>query len=71
MLTLRLPPSQVLSCFDTVFGRSVFHVLGNHCLYCLPRPMLNERLGLLCGPEPACAYQAYVHKGFRFLFLDG
>jgi hypothetical protein len=32
----------VLGCFE---GRPYpsYHLVGNHCLYCLPRPRLNER----------------------------
>jgi hypothetical protein len=40
----------VLDEFDAL-QRPVWHCLGNHCLYNLPRPTLNARLG--CGPFPS------------------
>jgi hypothetical protein len=34
---------RVLAEFEAL-GRPVWHCLGNHCLYNLPRPTLNQRL---------------------------
>lgn len=43
---------------------------GNHCLYNLQRPVLNERLGM-GGPETASYYAFQPHPRWRFLVLDG
>ena len=68
----------VLDRFDRL-GRPTYHMLGNHCLYNLPRARLNEALGiepLLPGPESldegdrGSFYSFSPHPGFRLVVLD-
>ncbi len=43
---------------------------GNHCLYNLPRRVLNERLGM--GKAEGASYYAFQpHPQWRFIVLDG
>ncbi|KAK9845692.1 hypothetical protein WJX84_000667 [Apatococcus fuscideae] len=51
-------------------NKPVYHMLGNHCLYNLPRPVLNERLRM-GGPDTASYYALQPHPDWRFLVLDG
>ena len=45
----------ITSVLDEFAGleRRVHHIIGNHCLYNLPRQELNERLGVLPFPTSA------------------
>ncbi|EPS64271.1 hypothetical protein M569_10510 [Genlisea aurea] len=51
------------------FNGSVHHLIGNHCLYNLPREELLPLLNIhdRCGR----AYYDFSLSGFRFVFLDG
>ncbi|GFH08357.1 metallo-dependent phosphatase [Haematococcus lacustris] len=50
--------------------KPVYHMLGNHCLYNLPRPHLNQRLGIH-GPEGGGSYYAFEpHPRWRVVVVD-
>eukprot|EP00192_Tetraselmis_astigmatica_P013236 CAMPEP_0117671066 /NCGR_PEP_ID=MMETSP0804-20121206/13120_1 /TAXON_ID=1074897 /ORGANISM="Tetraselmis astigmatica, Strain CCMP880" /LENGTH=338 /DNA_ID=CAMNT_0005479471 /DNA_START=250 /DNA_END=1266 /DNA_ORIENTATION=- len=51
-------------------GRPVFHLIGNHCLYNLPRKLLNHRMGIQGPPSGASYYSFTPHPGWRFVVLD-
>ncbi|KAK9816313.1 hypothetical protein WJX74_010391 [Apatococcus lobatus] len=61
--------AQLLERFGRL-NRPVYHMIGNHCLYNLSRPVLNEQLGM-GGPETASYYAFQPHSLWRFLVLDG
>lgn len=45
---MRSRPDSALQDVLDIFTRleaPVYHMLGNHCLYCHSRPVLNQRLG--------------------------
>lgn len=53
-------------------GKPHYHMIGNHCLYNLERPVLNERLGLGIGCESGVSYySAQPHPRVRIIFADG
>jgi hypothetical protein len=60
----------VLAEFDGL-GSRVYHMLGNHCLYNLPRPQLNERLGIAAEDGESSFYAFSPHAGWLFVVLDG
>lgn len=62
---------RVLGNFQEFKGGPVYHMLGNHCLYNLPRPQLNELLSIPESPEGASYYAFCPHPGFLFVVLDG
>lgn len=62
---------RVMSEFRRFTGGRVYHMLGNHCLYNLPRQELNELLEIPSGPDQRSFYDFSPHKGFRFIILDG
>eukprot|EP00611_Tribonema_gayanum_P032463 TRINITY_DN9715_c0_g1_i4.p2 TRINITY_DN9715_c0_g1~~TRINITY_DN9715_c0_g1_i4.p2 ORF type:complete len:229 (-),score=78.58 TRINITY_DN9715_c0_g1_i4:131-817(-) len=45
-------------------------MVGNHCLYNMPRAQLNKAFNIH-SPEADCSYYSFVHQGFRFIILDG
>jgi len=47
--------------------KPVYHILGNHCLYNLPRNRLNEALGI---HGPSSYYSFSPHQAWRFVVID-
>ncbi|CAI7845240.1 unnamed protein product, partial [Closterium sp. NIES-54] len=71
------PREKSLEAFQTVLGEfgkltngPVYHMLGNHCLYNLPRKTLNKLLAM----PPSADHRSYYHfspfPGFRLVVLD-
>lgn len=48
--------------------KPVYHMIGNHCLYNLPRHRLNELLSI---KSKASYYSFSPHKAWRFVVIDG
>lgn len=48
--------------------KPVYHMIGNHCLYNLPRKRLNECLSI---HSKASYYSFSPHKAWRFVVIDG
>lgn len=48
--------------------KPVYHMIGNHCLYNLPRQRLNELLSI---KSKASYYSFSPHKAWRFVVIDG
>ena len=47
--------------------KPVYHMIGNHCLYNLPRGRLNEALGI----HGVTSYYSFSpHKAWRFVVID-
>jgi manganese-dependent ADP-ribose/CDP-alcohol diphosphatase len=67
--------SDVLQAFSQL-PQPTYHMLGNHCLYNLPRARLNQRLGIAQLLDPATAadgasYYAFSpHPAWLFVVLD-
>lgn len=67
--------SDVLQAFSQL-PHPTYHMLGNHCLYNLPRARLNKRLGITPLLDPAAAaegasYYAFSpHPTWLFVVLD-
>lgn len=63
--------TDVLGVFNQL-GKPVRHMLGNHCLYNLPRHRLNEQLNIesVDASKSASYYSFSPHPGFRFIVLD-
>ena len=64
----------VLDHFD-LLQKPHYHMLGNHCLYNLPRPELNAQLGISSytpegQPEHVSYYSFEPHPEWRFVVLD-
>lgn len=50
----------------------VYHMIGNHCLYNLPREELNDILAIPTSKERQQSYYSFTpHPGFLFVVLDG
>lgn len=48
--------------------KPVYHMIGNHCLYNLPRERLNELLGI----QGVTSYYSFSpHQSWRFVVIDG
>ncbi|KAL0040214.1 hypothetical protein WJX77_000504 [Trebouxia sp. C0004] len=47
--------------------KPVYHMIGNHCLYNLPRNRLNEALGI---HGTSSYYSFSPHRGWRFVVID-
>lgn len=62
----------VLDIFDEL-ECPVYHMIGNHCLYCHRRPVLNRRLGIdrLQDARPHSYYTVSPFPGWRLIVLDG
>jgi manganese-dependent ADP-ribose/CDP-alcohol diphosphatase len=56
-----------------IAGAPHYHVVGNHCLASLGRPLANARLGMGVGPaaDAASYYSARLGPGWRLVALDG
>ena len=53
-------------------GGPVYHMIGNHCLYNLPRQELNEILNIPTSKEGQQSYYSFSpHPAFLFVVLDG
>ena len=53
-------------------GGQVHHMIGNHCLYNLPRPELNEILHIPASGDGQDSYYSFSpHPQFLFVVLDG
>ncbi|CAI5525163.1 unnamed protein product, partial [Closterium sp. Naga37s-1] len=63
-------PFQVLGEFGKLTNGPVYQMLGNHCLYNLPRKTLNKLLAM----PPSADHRSYYHfspfPGFRLVVLD-
>uniref|UniRef100_A0A1D2A4L9 Calcineurin-like phosphoesterase domain-containing protein n=2 Tax=Auxenochlorella protothecoides TaxID=3075 RepID=A0A1D2A4L9_AUXPR len=73
---VRSRPDSALQDVLDIFTRleaPVYHMLGNHCLYCHSRPVLNQRLGIseLQGGQRHSYYAVQPLAGWRVLVLDG
>lgn len=64
-----LPQTRVLDIFDRL-GKPHYHMLGNNCLYNLPRPRLNERLNIPPSPGGGSHYSFSPHPTWRIVVLD-
>lgn len=50
-----------------LLNKPVYHMIGNHCLYNLPRKRLNEALGI----DGTSSYYSFSpHQAWRFVVLD-
>lgn len=56
--------------FDQLQGRRTYHMLGNHCLYNLPRPQLNEMLQIPAAADGASYYSFSPHLAWRCVVID-
>lgn len=63
--------NRVLSLFGNYTGGHVYHMLGNHCLYNLPRTELNEILAIPATDDGVAYYSFSPAPGFLFVVLDG
>ncbi|BFI04553.1 manganese-dependent ADP-ribose/CDP-alcohol diphosphatase [Marchantia polymorpha subsp. ruderalis] len=63
--------SQVLAIFDSFHGGPVYHMIGNHCLYNLPRAELNRVFSIPPSVDGRSYYDFCPAAGFRFVVLDG
>eukprot|EP00879_Flechtneria_rotunda_P008922 GHRR01009342.1.p1 GENE.GHRR01009342.1~~GHRR01009342.1.p1 ORF type:complete len:381 (+),score=139.15 GHRR01009342.1:401-1543(+) len=61
--------SVVLDAFAQL-GKPTYHMLGNHCLYNLPRKRLNERLGIPPAADGGSYYSFSPHPAWLFVVLD-
>jgi manganese-dependent ADP-ribose/CDP-alcohol diphosphatase len=71
------PREQSRAAFKTVISEmanfhtgQVYHIIGNHCLYNLPRQDLNELLTIPTSGQESY-YSFSPHPGFLFVILDG
>ncbi|GBG88602.1 hypothetical protein CBR_g48132 [Chara braunii] len=62
---------KVVRTFNRFRSGPVYHMIGNHCLYNLPRASLNEILQIPTAPDCRSYYSFTPCKGFRFVVLDG
>ncbi|KAG0603215.1 hypothetical protein M758_10G075900 [Ceratodon purpureus] len=73
------PKDQSRAAFERVIGElenfkggRVYHMVGNHCLYNLPRQELNEIFGIPTTKEGQQSYYSFSpNPGFLFVVLDG
>jgi len=53
------------------FGKPVYHMLGNHCLYNLDRELLHQKMEIPNLPADGGSYYFFVpHPSWRFIVLD-
>lgn len=62
---------KVLRALSEFQNGSVYHMIGNHCLYNLPREDLNKILSIPTSANSHSYYSFSPHPKFRFLVLDG
>lgn len=62
---------KVLAGFNAFHGGSVYHMIGNHCLYNLPRVELNKLFKIPPSSDERSYYEFSPYPGFRFVVLDG
>jgi manganese-dependent ADP-ribose/CDP-alcohol diphosphatase len=73
------PKEHSRAAFDTVTGEfanfkngNVYHMIGNHCLYNLPRHELNSIFEIPTSENTQQSYYSFdPHPGFKFVVLDG
>lgn len=63
--------NRVLSEFKNFKGASVYHMIGNHCLYNLPRTELNELLEIPPSEDDISYYSFCPVPEYLFVVLDG
>jgi manganese-dependent ADP-ribose/CDP-alcohol diphosphatase len=61
---------RVIDAFDLLEGRRTYHMIGNHCLYNLPRTKLNEMLHIPPAADGASYYSFSPHPAWRFVVID-
>lgn len=61
--------TEVLDAFS-LLPAATYHMLGNHCLYNLPRQRLNERLNIPPAADGSSYYSFSPHPGWLFVVLD-
>ncbi|CAL8470374.1 g9916 [Coccomyxa elongata] len=70
------PKDQSMAALDAItasfdeLGKPHWHMIGNHCLYNLPREVLNARLNM-GGPGGASYYSFTPHPAWQIVVLDG
>ncbi|KAF5839236.1 Metallo-dependent phosphatase-like protein [Dunaliella salina] len=53
------------------FGKPVYHMLGNHCLYNLDRELLHQKMEIPNLPADGGSYYSFEpHPSWRFVVLD-
>ena len=57
--------------FDRFESGPIRHLIGNHCLYNLPRETLLPILKIPTDADHKAYYEFSPAKGFRFVVLDG
>lgn len=62
--------TRVVGTFDKFTG-SMYHILGNHCFYNLPRADLNRILSISAAQEGLSYYDFCPTNDFRIVVLDG
>lgn len=62
---------RVLEAFKSFRGGPFFHVIGNHCLYNLPRETLYQLLNITPSAGGSSYYDFCPSESFRFVMLDG
>jgi hypothetical protein len=67
----RIAFDSVLSEFKAFRGGPVYHMIGNHCLYNLPRPELNQLLGIPRSTDSDSYYSFTPYPGFCLLSWMG
>ncbi|KAL3701892.1 hypothetical protein R1sor_019914 [Riccia sorocarpa] len=63
--------SRILEIFNSFQGGPVYQMIGNHCLYNLPRPELNRVFKIPPSVDGRSYYEFSPYAGFRFVVLDG
>jgi manganese-dependent ADP-ribose/CDP-alcohol diphosphatase len=56
--------------FDQLAGCRTYHMIGNHCLYNLPRNKLHEMLQIPPAADGASYYSFSPHPAWRFVVID-
>jgi len=61
---------RLINAFDQLTGRPTYHMIGNHCLYNLPRTKLHEMLNIPPAADGASYYSFSPHARWRFVVVD-
>lgn len=61
---------RLIDAFDQLAGRRIYHMIGNHCLYNLPRHKLHEMLQIPPAADGASYYSFSPHPAWRFVVID-